>query len=319
MNAPVPLVTVIVPTRDRPALLREALASVRRVEGADLRLDVVVVDTGSPDSGAADVAGAAGGRYLRAAGRGASAARNAGLRAAGGEFIAFLDDDDVWLPGHLRPHLEVLRARPEVGAVLGRTVSCDYDLNPLTRPWPDPAPPGRTPFARLFAFFPQIGSTVVRAAVARSVGDFDEELISEEDWDWQLRVALGHAVAFVDAACVAYRTHPDGTPDRDDLQWSRLAHFDRAFWRSVRRAGPQRPQWPVIARQFLRCRGQFATHFLSSASVQAASGNRRLARRALFRAFVASPVHGVFNCVRQAAVRRALAAAVTPAALTRPG
>ncbi len=313
----VSLVSVIVPTRDRPELLRAALSSVRRVEGPDVRLDVIVVDNGSPASGAAEVAASFGARCLRAEEQGAGAARSVGLAAVRGDFVAFLDDDDEWLAGHLRPHLDVMRQRPEVGAVLGQVVSCDLDLRPLTMPWPNPFPSGRTAFARLFSFFPQIGATVVRASAAVTTGEFDNRLLTDEDWDWQLRLALRHEVAFVDVPCVAYRERRCGTRDVDDLEWSRLGGFDRTFWRVLRSAGSQRPPLTLVARRYLAAHGKFARHFLLSASLHAAAGDRRRARTELVRAFVASPPHGLMLCVTDAALRRALALALTPSGRSR--
>src|SRR5947209_8097109 len=88
-------VSVIVPTKDRSGLLRQALASVRALEGPDLAIELIVADNGSTDDTAA-VAHEFGARLVRTLTPGAAAARNAGLRVATGEYLAFLDDDDVW-------------------------------------------------------------------------------------------------------------------------------------------------------------------------------------------------------------------------------
>ena len=104
-------VSVIVPTCDRPALLRQALKSIRALEGPDLTFEILVGDNGSVPETAA-VADEFGAIYLKTATRGASASRNVGLRAATGEYLAFLDDDDVWLAGNIRPHLKLLDANP---------------------------------------------------------------------------------------------------------------------------------------------------------------------------------------------------------------
>jgi len=92
-------VSVIVPTRDRVRWLAEALDSIRSVGerlGQRAAIETIVVDDGS-DPATEDLAAAFGTRYLRSEGRGVSAARNTGLRTATGDFIAFLDDDDVWM------------------------------------------------------------------------------------------------------------------------------------------------------------------------------------------------------------------------------
>src|SRR6185436_5574152 len=90
-------VSVVIPTRNRSRLLAEALQSVQAIAGPDLELEILVCDNGSTDD-TADVARSFGARVLQATTPGPSATRNVGIRAATGEFLAFLDDDDLWLP-----------------------------------------------------------------------------------------------------------------------------------------------------------------------------------------------------------------------------
>src|SRR5271166_425875 len=128
-------VSVVVPTCDRPTLLREALVSIRALQGPDLTFEILICDNGiAPETRA--LAEEFGAIYLKATTRGASAARNAGIRAATGEFLAFLDDDDVWLPGHLRPHIELLDAHSSLDAVVGQTIYTDPHLVPRGQPSP---------------------------------------------------------------------------------------------------------------------------------------------------------------------------------------
>src|SRR5262245_30504448 len=98
-------VSVVVPTCDRPAMLREALASIRALEADDLKFEILVADNGAAPQTRA-IAEAAGAIYMTArGGKGASVARNTAMRAASGDYIAFLDDDDAWLPDHIRSHV----------------------------------------------------------------------------------------------------------------------------------------------------------------------------------------------------------------------
>ena len=193
-------VSVVVPTCDRPALLAQALASIRALEGADLAFEIIVGDNGrSP--GTAEVAAAFGASRVLAARAGA--ARNAAARRATADVVAFLDDDDVWLPGHIRPHLAHLDRAPAVDMVLGQIINVDAGLAPTYGPWPADLPEDGAGVVRrmLGGYFPQIGGTVVRASVLRTTGLFDEMLLGDQDWDWHLRVARHHGVGEGGSGC----------------------------------------------------------------------------------------------------------------------
>src|SRR5581483_1551670 len=238
-------VSVVVPTRDRPALLREALASIRALEGPDLTFETLVADNGR-DGETQRVAAAFGARWIRVARPGASAARNAGLAAATAEFVTFLDDDDVWLAGHIRPQVALLRARPDFAAVVGQVQRTDADLQPFGNRWPEAAPTNGNLVPVLFGTFLQIGALVARTTVRETVGWFAEELISSEDWDWQLRLAIRHRVGFVPQLCVYFRQRR--ATDDDALRWQRWPYVRRVFLRNLRRAGKRRPSLPFLGR-----------------------------------------------------------------------
>lgn len=103
-----PLVSVILPSFNRAALLREALGSVYRQDHTTLQ--VIVVDDGSTDETAAMVREFPAVEYMHQPNAGPSAARNLGLRAARGEFVAFLDTDDLWDNDFLSRSIRCLRA-----------------------------------------------------------------------------------------------------------------------------------------------------------------------------------------------------------------
>src|ERR1700737_1968578 len=128
MNArPRTRVSVVIPTCNRDGLLRQALGSVLANGAPGLELEVLVIDNGNGDE-TADLAGEFGARYVRRSSGGAAAARNRGLEEATGEYVAFLDDDDLWTPGHLRQQVEWLAEHPDFGAVLGRIQNIDLEL-----------------------------------------------------------------------------------------------------------------------------------------------------------------------------------------------
>ncbi|KOX09008.1 glycosyltransferase family 2 protein [Micromonospora profundi] len=112
-----PTVSVVVPTRDRPELLRAALAAILAQEYAGGIEAVVVFDQSTPDESLTDLAGLTGpDRTVRVIRNqrtpGLAGARNSGTLAAEGELVAFCDDDDEWLPGKLAAQVEALTADP---------------------------------------------------------------------------------------------------------------------------------------------------------------------------------------------------------------
>src|SRR5882762_7560487 len=105
-----PRVSIIIPAYNVAPFIRETLASVFAQTFTDF--EVIIINDGSPDSEEFELAIKPYReriRYLKQENRGASAARNAGLRAAGGELIAFLDADDLWSPNYLAEQLKFMR------------------------------------------------------------------------------------------------------------------------------------------------------------------------------------------------------------------
>jgi glycosyltransferase involved in cell wall biosynthesis len=186
-------VSVVVPTRDRPAALARCLAALATPQADDLEL--VVVDDGSRDRGAVEAAGrASGARVVRTPGRGPAAARNLGARAAAGDVVCFTDDDCVPEPGWAAA---LAAATSRTGVAAGRTVS------PPGAPAPVRASQAivehlqvasLAPADGLLAFAPSCNIAATREALARL--PFDESFPSAagEDRDWSAR-AVGAALA----------------------------------------------------------------------------------------------------------------------------
>jgi glycosyltransferase involved in cell wall biosynthesis len=299
-------VSVVIPTKDRAALLRQALASVRAIEGPDLSLEVLVVNDGSSDATPA-VAREFRASLVRAPRPGAAAARNAGMRAATAAYIAFLDDDDVWAPSHLRPHIAFLEARPDFDAVVGQAANADEALEAIGPAWPADLPRSGDVLGAFLTYYPQIGATVVRRGVLESVGYMDEGLLSDEDWDWHFRLALKLKVGFVPCLSVLFRQRQAGR--NDDLEWMRLKLHTGVFWRNYR-AAAQRLPIHLAAQTFLQQRGRYAKYFIESAKSHAACGEQQRLRRALLFALLASPAHAARLLLLERQNHRLLAAAV---------
>ena len=118
-----PSVSVVIPTRKRPEMLQRALASVFAQEGAGGLFDMevlVIDDIGLPTTHDVMRQFPSVKYILLPHEVTASGARNAGIKAASGRYIAFLDDDDEYLPHKLKTQIPVLAARPEIGVLYGQ-------------------------------------------------------------------------------------------------------------------------------------------------------------------------------------------------------
>jgi glycosyltransferase involved in cell wall biosynthesis len=200
-------VSVVIPTRDRPELLALTLRSALWQEAVDL--EVLVVDDGATGGTAGVIRQVQDTRVrlLRNAGPpGVSGARNSGIRAATGAWVAFLDDDDLWAPCKLTLQLAAAAASGAVWAY-GGEVTVDRLLRVR-----DGAPPA-SPTAvvanlrRHNAVPAGASNVIVRRNVLDTVGGFDAALQTSEDWDLWLRLAEVGAPACVSRPLVALRTH----------------------------------------------------------------------------------------------------------------
>jgi glycosyltransferase involved in cell wall biosynthesis len=201
-----PLVSVVMPTFNRAQLLERALASA--LKQTYRKLEIIVVDDASRDDTAAVVRNAGDDRvrYIRHdANKGGSAARNTGIRAALGEYIAFLDDDDEWEPAKTEEQLKVL-AHEDYDAVLctsdehGERLSKfdgkkTVDLEDLRH--------GRFTAGGT-------GVLLARADVVRATM-FDETLPRYQDWDVFIRIGQKYRIGYLNKPFVRYN---EGAHDR---------------------------------------------------------------------------------------------------------
>jgi glycosyltransferase involved in cell wall biosynthesis len=203
-----PKVSVILATHNRAGFLAEAIDSVLRQSFADLEL--IVVNDGSTDETQAVLSRFADPRLrvIRPEYRGIGAALNAGLAVAGGEYVARIDDDDVWLPHLLATEVPVLDAHPEVGLVYGRCELMDAGGSPIGGqrgfPLKFPADGFRS---LLHADYTASVTTIIRRSCFERVGGWDESILLSEDWDMALRVARFYRLHFVGTTVARVRVH----------------------------------------------------------------------------------------------------------------
>lgn len=226
-----PAVSVVITSYNYGRYIGTTLESVRAQTVDDF--EVIVLDDGSTDESLAVI-----GRFLdderfrlvRQRHAGQSRAKNHGLELARGDFIAFLDADDVWRPHKLQRQLERFEAGPELGVVFTRRTLIDGEDRPL--PVRDPQPPRGRVINELFRQnFICFSSAMIRAGVADHVGHFDERIGLAIDYDFWLRVARHYPVDVVDEPLVAYRMGHANLSRRqfDRLHVARLI-MDRFQW-----------------------------------------------------------------------------------------
>ncbi len=213
--------SVIVPTFQRRDYVLRALASVLAQTFEDFEL--IVVDDGSTDGTEEALAGFDPRlRYQWQENRGTGAARNAGLRVARGEIVAFLDSDNRWLPQHLAVVTDVLALFPE--AVLACTCPREHIAgrqNPRK--------------ARLVDFLPHayadswigfISCMGIRRSDLLSVGGFDERLTVMEDGELELRLAERGPFAFVQHRTIVHQTTRGSRIERGSREATYLEAFE---------------------------------------------------------------------------------------------
>jgi len=226
-----PLVSVIIPAFNAAGFIRDCLDSVFGQEGR-FALDVIVVDDGSSDE-TVKICRAYELRCFEQENRGPAAARNVALDHARGEFIAFLDSDDLWPAGKLARQLDFLQAHAEIGLVVGDCRQFDegghfsstFFESSGRDPdyWEDPVRIKRAYAKLIDANFVTTGAVVMRRSSAELAGRFDEDLRLVEDLEYWLRAALVTAFGYVMDVCLLRRRHGENT-SRDQIAMS-LAHL----------------------------------------------------------------------------------------------
>ena len=215
-----PMVSVIIPTHNRAELLPRSVDSVL-TQTYD-NYEILIVDDGSSDTTqeVADSFADSRIRYVRREqSGGASAARNTGIRNVRGEYIAFLDDDDEWLPRKLERQVALLDSSPpEVGLVYGWVDIVSDPTGEVTQKYRNTMQ--GDVFDILVAMRTPGPTSVlmVRASVAREVRGFDESLPRHNDIDFICRISKRYHVAVVPEVVAkhhdghGYRQISDNTP-----------------------------------------------------------------------------------------------------------
>jgi hypothetical protein len=201
-----PAVSVIIPAYNQSHYLAEAIQSVLGQTYPDF--EIIVVDDGSTDDTPA-VAKRFNDprvRYIYQENRGLSGARNTGIRNSVGEYLTYLDSDDLFSEEKLALLVEELEKNQSIGFVAGQAIPIDENGRRVGKIFNSPPPEDihllliRNPF--------HVGSVMLRRSWQEKAGEFDEKLRSYEDWDMWLRLALaGCSMGWVAQPVSYYRFH----------------------------------------------------------------------------------------------------------------
>lgn len=279
-------ISVVIPTYNRGSRVAATIDSV--LAQTLPPLEILVVDDGSTD-GTPDWIEAHYGdkvRMIRQRNGGVARARNRGLEEAHGEFIAFLDHDDLWLPDKLKAQLKAFQTEPDVGVVYCDWEQVDEENQPLASgddrlmAVKEASASGEI-YRSLFEsnFIISMSVPLIRRATLEKVGGFDPRMVPSDDWDLWLRLALQTRFVFVNKKLVCYFHHPKQQSGIQIEMWKALSRVvlkhwkaglrqPRSFWLHVSgkhyylsidpyykqaKTAINQGNWREVRKQFLRC------------------------------------------------------------------
>ena len=288
-------VSAVVPTHNRGELLALTLRTV--LWQRDVDLEVVVVDDGTPDPGlAAGVVAERADPRVRLlrhdSPQGVSAARNRGIAAATGQWLAFCDDDDLWAPDKLRRQLD---AAAQTGRDWAYTGAVKVNRSLRIVGGQPPAPPDLV-HRRLprWSLVPGgCSSVVARRRLVQDVDGFDDQLSNLADWDLWIRLGQRGPPAWMPRPLVGYRVHPGNASGNTRSVLRELERLDGRY-------GPRADRAAVH-------------HYLAWVALR--SGDRRTAARHFLHAAVRGEPAGVarsLTALARGRLRRTLGRSAPP-------
>ena len=232
MNPISPSITVVIPTYNRGAAIYKTIESALHQDLPADEFEIIVVDDGSTDDTFAVLEAAYAHnprvRLFSTPNGGVARARNFGLEQARGEFIAYLDHDDLWLPQKLRLQREAFHLRPKVGVVYcdwrvvdegGLELSAQHQQS-IESWWKakegDVSSWILLPHINQFPRNPITSMTIpmIRTQSLRDIGGFDETTVPSDDWDAWIRLSFRVHFAFVPEV-LAYYVHHNAQQHRN--------------------------------------------------------------------------------------------------------
>ena len=270
-----PLVSVIIPTYKHRDYVLQTLASVFAQTFTDY--EVIVVNDGSPDDTAEvlrPLAETGRIRCIAQANAGQAAARNRGIAEAQGEYIALLDDDDLWPPDKLEWQTALLSANPDAAVVYGCTETFgggDKTIIPA-----EGGPDGQVDVAFLEQnWIISPGQALIRAANLKQIGLLDTAIWGADDWDLFIRLSQSGKFVYRHKVCLNYRFHAQNASGNT---WLMYVNCRRVQHKHLKVVSPAE-----YLRRWVRCRRATVRNYyplmVRSAQRSMEGGDYRKARR----------------------------------------
>lgn len=201
-----PLVSVIIPTYNRAGVIKNAIESVLCQTYGNI--EIIVVDDGSTDN-TKDALLSCKDRikYFYKENGGVSSARNFGIREARGEYVAFLDSDDIWLPPKIERQLDLLAKNNDLDCMIGDIEFIDISGKVMKRSdMRKQIPHDGMILKYLVKNFQTMCTILMKREIFADVGYFDEELKTAEDIDMLLRIASKYKIGVTEQPLIRVRT-----------------------------------------------------------------------------------------------------------------
>lgn len=223
-----PCCSIIIPAYNSIKYLPETLESVLKQTFTDF--EIIIIDDGSYDNIVEWASRIQEPRvkFISQQNKGVSAARNLGIDLTTGEYIAFLDADDLWEATKLEKQLQCLKNNPSLGLVHTEMTVIDEESKLLGRKFTSNVE-GNALKPLLEQNTIVTSSVIVRRSCLETVGNFDSNLTSSEDWELWVRIASRYCIALIKEPLVYYRQHSKNTTNNWQMLEQDLRYIEQVF------------------------------------------------------------------------------------------
>ena len=223
-------ISVIIPAYNAEKTIQETIESVLKQTLSDF--EIIIIDDGSQD-GTVEIVSTFSDSRIKAfsyANAGACVSRNRGFTHSIGEFIAFLDADDLWKPNKLKSQLQALENNPRADVAYSWSDCINEQSKFLRRGGYSRASGNVYPQLLLLNILENGSNPLIRRQAIADIGGFDESLPAGQDWDLYLRLAINRQFILVPRKHILYRASTDSiSSNLDNLEAGSLQVINQAF------------------------------------------------------------------------------------------